>query len=95
MYDRLLVTLTTEELKDIIYQCIEQHFSNVNHKPEMEKIMNRKEVSKILGVSLVTLNQWVKEGRIKQQKIKSRVYFKESEILNALNKSEIHYGKNK
>lgn len=41
------------------------------------------EVMKLLGKSRTTINNWRKEGFLKEHIINSSVYFKKSEVLNA------------
>jgi excisionase family DNA binding protein len=53
-------------------------------KPETELLITRLETAKILGVSLVTLNEWTKQGIIPGYRISSRVRYKKAEILNAV-----------
>ena len=46
--------------------------------------ITRIQVSKMLGVSLVTVNDWANKGIIQPYKIANRIYFKRSEIEQAL-----------
>lgn len=41
------------------------------------------EVMKLLGKSRTTINNWRKEGFLKEHVINSSVYFKKSEVLNS------------
>lgn len=87
MGKRLIVTLDIEELKRIIEDCIKDaNTAQEQDKIEEDTLLKRTEVAKLFGVSLVTLNQWCKEGIIKGYKIKSRVFFKKSEVMQALKK---------
>jgi excisionase family DNA binding protein len=54
-----------------------------NQKPQ-KKYLTRKEVSKLLSISLPTLHDWVKRGMLKSYRCGSRVYFKGSEIEQSL-----------
>ncbi len=84
MEKRLIVTLDIEELKRIIEDCIKDaNTAQEQDKIEEDTLLKRTEVAKLFGVSLVTLNQWRKEGIIKRHKIKSRVFFKKSEVMQA------------
>lgn len=86
MEKRLIVTLDIEELKRIIEDCLkEANTAQEQDRIEEDTLLKRTEVAKLFGVSLVTLNQWRKEGIIKRHKIKSRVFFKKSEVMQALN----------
>ena len=67
--------------------------------PEFQKLLNTtvqtaveqatahlkpNETASILSVSLVTLNEWTKEGKIKGYRIGSRIRFKQHEIEKSL-----------
>jgi len=80
MENQLIVTLTVEDLKRIIAETIE-----MASKPhEEEVLLTRKEVASLFKVSLVTINQWMREGRLKFCRVNSRVYFKRNQILESL-----------
>lgn len=49
------------------------------------KLLTRKDVSKMLQVSLVTLNEWTKHGILPAYRINTRIRYKENEVLSALN----------
>lgn len=61
---------------------------NIGKTPDY---ITRFEVSKILRVSLVTLNDWTKKGLLTAYKCGNRVYYKRAEIENALTKKGGHY----
>lgn len=46
--------------------------------------LSRKEVSKMLNVSYVTLNKWNKSGRLKAVGIGGRVLYRQEDIDNAI-----------
>lgn len=48
-----------------------------------EEFLTAKEVSKLLGVSLVSLHKWKKDGKIKFHRYGSRIRFRKSEIINS------------
>lgn len=48
-----------------------------------EELIQIPEAMKLLGRSRTTINNWRKEGFLKEQVINTRVYFKKSDILNA------------
>ena len=53
-----------------------------------EKLLTRKETAEYLGISLVTLHTWSKNGTLKAYRIGNKVRYKESEVLASL--SEIN-----
>jgi len=51
-------------------------------KDSQEDFLTVKQVSKLLGVSLVTIHKWKKDGKIKFHRFGTRIRFNRSEILN-------------
>lgn len=51
---------------------------------ETTEVLTRKQTAGILGISLVTLNGWTREGKIVGYRIGSRVRYKRHEVENAL-----------
>lgn len=51
-----------------------------------ETLRTRTETAKILRVTLATLNEYTKNGKIVANRIGNRVLYKDSDIQNALNK---------
>ena len=50
-------------------------------KETTEDFITVKEVARLLGVSLVTVHKWKKDGKLKFYQFGSRIRFKKSEIL--------------
>lgn len=85
MENQLIVTLTVDDLKRIITETIE-----MASKPHEEEILlTRKEVASLFKVSLVTINQWMRSGRLPFCRINSRVYFKRNQILESLQETSV------
>ena len=86
--DKLLLTsLSFPELQSLIISSVETAVQSATaHLQSKNEIvyLTRKQTSKLLGVSLVTLSEWTKEGKIKGYRISSRVRFKRHEIELAL-----------
>jgi excisionase family DNA binding protein len=49
--------------------------------PADDEMLTVKEVAKLLGVSLVSIHAWKKDGKIKFYRYGSRIRFKKSEVL--------------
>ena len=49
-----------------------------------DKLLTRKEVCKMLQISLVTVHNWTKQGILNPYRIGNKLRFKESEVLDAL-----------
>ena len=87
MENQLIVTLKVDELKNIINESVSNAISQIPPvKNEDEPLLKRKDVAKLFSVSLVTITDWMKHGRLPFHRINSRVFFKRSEVLEALNK---------
>jgi len=88
MKNDLVVTLKVGELENIINRSIEGALSKVPEAKPEETLMRRKEVAKFFSVSLVTVSEWMKAGKLPYHRINSRVFFKRSEILEAMGTNE-------
>ena len=54
-----------------------------------EPLISRKEVGRFLGISLVTLHDWMKKG-LPNHKVNGRVYFQRSEVLEYIKTNRRH-----
>lgn len=83
--------LTLREL----FQFIDDLNSKVAvHKVENPtKLLTRKEVAEILNISLPTLHDWTKNGKITGFRIGSRVLYKSHDIYNSLSQINISISK--
>lgn len=82
-----LVLVDPEELKSLIQEVVANALKELPPPVPAEQIMKRAEVAKELKVSLVTVSQWVKDGRLPCYRINSRVFFKRSEIMELFTKT--------
>ena len=88
MYDKQLIlsNIDPEVLQQMIREAVndalkEQKEKLINEKDE--ELLTRQEVADIYDITLVTLGQWVKDGKIpKPIKKGNRVYFPKSEIYS-------------
>lgn len=81
--------VSKDELIQKIITGIEQklnEFENIFQPKEATKWLTRKEVSKILSISLVTIGQWSKKGILKPYRIGNQLRFKSTDIEEALKK---------
>ena len=71
-------------IKDAVRAELQQHFkTSGSQPPDSEKFLSKQELAAELGVSLVTLTDWMKKG-LPYLRLHKRVYFKKSEVLNAM-----------
>jgi len=63
---------------------LQEHFKTGGSQlPSSEKLLSKQELATELGVSLVTLTDWMKKG-LPYLRLHKRVYFRKSEVLNAM-----------
>jgi excisionase family DNA binding protein len=53
-------------------------------QPAPDRLISRDETAKMLGVSIVTIHNWVKSDVLKAYKVGNKVRFKESELFSSL-----------
>lgn len=87
MNDLLLSTIPYAELQTLIATTVQTavQLATAHLQPKQnEEFLTRKQTSTILGISLVTLNEWTKEGKVKGYRIGSRVRYKRNEVEQSL-----------
>ena len=90
--------MSKEELKQLIKNSVEDGYNQLRQELEKkirlefqnsdDSLLTYNEVSKWLRVSKVTLQSWKNKGILPFSRIGSRVYFKKSEVNNALKNVE-------
>ena len=71
-------------IRDAVRAELQQHFkTGGSQPPDAEKLLSKQELAAELGVSLVTLTDWMKKG-LPFLRLHKRVYFKKSEVLNTM-----------
>lgn len=93
MQQIILQGIDVQDLKELLLEAVEEKFkvlvhsdpvlSNSVHSNE-NKYLSRREAAKMLKISLPTLNEWTKQGKIKAYRIGSRVLYKPEDIENSL-----------
>jgi excisionase family DNA binding protein len=88
MENFILSSVPLEQLQTAISEAVKNEFLKLgtNTPPEEIEYITRKETALILGVSLVTLNEWTKTGTLQGYRIGSRVRYKKTEVLSSLQK---------
>jgi len=91
MSDKIITTqihgITPDEFKESILKDIREELKklSLNFQPQIpSEYVTRKELSKILKVSVITLADWEKKGVIKSYLIGNLVRYKRAELDHAL-----------
>jgi excisionase family DNA binding protein len=83
-----ITQLSPEQFEETINKAVRSQIEilrrDISPKSEPIVYLTRKEVSDLLKIQLSTLHSWVKKGKLKPYGIGNRVYFKKSEIEEAL-----------
>jgi hypothetical protein len=70
-------------IRDAVRAELQEHFKTGNSQPAEERLLSKQELAAELGVSLVTLTDWMKKG-LPFLRLHKRVYFKKSEVLKIM-----------
>ncbi|MGE0562766.1 MAG: excisionase family DNA-binding protein [Flavobacteriales bacterium] len=82
------ISISEDELSKMISNSLKRELANlyIEDKVNSNELISRTEVSKLLKISLPTITEWVKNGKIPAYRIGSRVLFNKEEVLNSLTK---------
>jgi len=81
---QFVVTLKVDELIRIINYSVEIAIKKNSEHKEEDKLLCRKDVARLLSVSLVTISAWTKSGKLPYHRIGSRIFFKKSEVMDSI-----------
>lgn len=80
------------EFQKLVRKCIQEELQHLSLQDSDEAIIKTDEVCQMFQVSKVTLHQWRKQGLIPFYRIGSRIFFKKSELISAM-QSVSKYGR--
>ena len=84
---------TTIQVQGISAETLLQKFDNLESQikelkqqpqPTTERLITRDETAKLLGVSIVTIHNWVKSNVLIAYRVGNKVRFKENEVFGSL-----------
>jgi excisionase family DNA binding protein len=81
-----LILFSESDLRLIVSETVRneiQSFKQVE-KTQDSNLLTRQETAQILGISLPTLYNYSKDGRLPYYRIGSRIRYKKDEVLNSL-----------
>lgn len=78
-------------IRDAVRAELQQHFKtgDSSKQEQEERLLSKQEMADELGVSLVTLSDWMKKG-LPFLRLHRRVYFKKSEMLKIMQQDITH-----
>jgi excisionase family DNA binding protein len=83
--------LTRDEFTALIKEAVRTEFQRqaLLTKPvDPDPLVKIDEICELLKVSKVTIHKWKAEGKIPFRRISNRIFFKKSDVLEALKKIE-------
>ncbi len=84
MNTQFVATLTVEELRIVIGEEVRKKILELTPPPP-EKFLSPKETCAMLGISLQTLSNYTKQGKLIDHRFGTRkIWYKNSEIMAAL-----------
>ena len=89
MKKEIFINLEIEDFEDLIRNCIREELKEMTNNNENADLMKANEVCEYLRISKVTLYKWLKQGKITGYHLGTRLFFKKTDVDNALIKQEI------
>lgn len=82
------IQISPEELQEEILKGVKSQIdelkTHLQPQPSEEKYLTIKQVAEKFSVSIVTINNWQKNGTLKPLQLSGRIYFKLSDIEKSL-----------
>jgi hypothetical protein len=89
------IQTTPTELVNLISDAVRQELKEINrlidsntHVP-VKELLTRKETAELFAVSLVTIHEWCKTDILKPYKVGNRTYFKRTEVMEVVSRSNV------
>ena len=86
----LLYQISLDELESRLeaklQQIIKNELSRIEDNKALDRLLSPEETRKIFtpAISKVTLHHWAEQGKLKKHRIGARVYYKYSEVMDAV-----------
>jgi excisionase family DNA binding protein len=80
----IIIPLTEKEFDEHVTAAVKRALENFSPSKEEIIYLTRKQVAKKLHISLPTLNEYTKTGKLKGYRINGRILYKKNEINTAL-----------
>jgi excisionase family DNA binding protein len=80
----ILTNVSPEQLFNTFRGIVKEELLNLQSTKKETNYLSRKEASKLLHISLPTLNEYTRKGILKGSRVGSRVLYSESDIQEAV-----------
>ena len=88
MANSIFIQMTAEDLRGMISECIKDAMTLERQvktpEPIPEDLLSIEDLQKVFKVSKVTVHKWKKKGLLPFYKMNRKVYFKKSEVIDAM-----------
>ena len=84
MINLQIENVTVSEFSETLRQVVREELSVMQPKPPTSNYLTRIEVSKLLKISLPTLNEYTRKGIIRGSRIGSRILYLESDVASSV-----------
>lgn len=81
------ILTTKEELRALVHDIINER--PIVQSPTVDELLTRQEAAALLKVSLVTLDTWVRQGKVPAMRIGRKVRFQKSAVEKSLKKIQL------
>jgi len=91
MTKSIFTNLNVNELKDLIKECVTEVTTRQPQDLKTESdeyFMTQRETARFLQITVPTLINWKKEGKVPYYQNGRKVFFKKAELLKALQKNK-------
>lgn len=93
MSAQIFSSIPLGDFKQLIKEAVKEELSEIVDQQKYEPLIKATDACEILGISKVTLLDWRKKGLIPFHKLNSRIYYKKSELLAALEQAPNRKGR--
>lgn len=80
----LVLGMEVKDFQDLIKASIHEEFENFNPRQEKQDLITSSEACEFLRISKVTMHKWINERKIQPYYLGSKLYFKRSELEQAV-----------
>jgi len=84
----MFVAMPFNEFQELVEKIINNGLEKFINKPlpaQTDELLSKEETCALLRVSKVTIHKWTKKRLIQSYRIGRKIYFKKSELLEAIN----------